>query len=84
MVLGVTNPSSLTEQNVQEVGYEKMIYHPDFAITSMENNLLLIKLKRYLHLDDHVQLVGLPSEPAPEGATCTVSTWAFSLCDVCE
>lgn len=84
VVLGVTNPSSRTEQNVQVVDYEKMIYHPYFSITSMENNLLLIKLKRYIQLDDHVKLVGLPTEPAPEGAMCTVSTWAFSFCDVCE
>lgn len=84
VVLGVTNPSSLTEQYVQVVGHEKMIYHPNFSITSMENNLLLIKLKRYIQLDDHVKLVGLPREPAPEAAKCTVSTWAFSLCDVCE
>ncbi|XP_016012676.1 serine protease 58 [Rousettus aegyptiacus] len=82
VVLGVTNPSSLTEQYVQVVGHEKMIYHPNFSITSMENNLLLIKLKRYIQLDDHVKLVGLPREPAPEAAKCTVSTWAFSLCDV--
>lgn len=84
VILGVTNPSNLTEQNVQVVGYEKKIHHPYFSITSIENNLMLIKLNKYVELNDYVSLAGLPNGSAPEDTACTVSTWAYNLCDVCE
>lgn len=72
------------EQNVQVVGDEKRINHPYFSITSIENNLLLIKLERYIKVNDYVKLVSLPREPAPENAMCTVSTWGYNRCDLCE
>lgn len=84
MILGVTNPSNHTEQHVQVVGYEKMIHHPYFSVTSVENNLMLIKLNRYIQLNNFVRLAGLPDGPAREGTMCTVSTWAYNMCDVCE
>ncbi|KAF6276198.1 serine protease 58 [Rhinolophus ferrumequinum] len=82
VILGVTNPSNLTEQNVQVVGYEKKIHHPYFSITSIENNLMLIKLNKYVELNDYVSLAGLPNGSAPEDTACTVSTWAYNLCDI--
>ncbi|XP_054420204.1 serine protease 58 [Pteronotus mesoamericanus] len=82
VMLGVTNPSSHTEQHVEEVGYEKMISHPYFLITSIENNLMLIKLERYIEVNDYVKLVSLPREPATENTMCTVSTWGFNRCDI--
>lgn len=84
MILGVTNPSNLTEQHVQVVGYEKKIHHPSFSVTSIENNLMLIKLNRHVVLNDYVRLAGLPNGTAPEATVCTVSTWAYNLCDICE
>ena len=84
MILGITNPSSHTERNVQVVGYEKMINHPYFSITSIENNLMLIKLERYINVNDFVKLVSLPREPATENTMCTVSTWGYNRCDLCE
>lgn len=84
MVLGVTNPSSLIEQDVQVVGYSKMINHPYFSITSIENNLMLIKLERYIEVNDYVKLVSLPKEPPRENTMCMVSTWAYNICDICE
>ncbi|XP_005875096.1 PREDICTED: serine protease 58 [Myotis brandtii] len=82
VVLGVTNPSSLTEQDVQVVGYSKMINHPYFSITSIENNLMLIKLERYIEVNDYVKLVSLPKEPPNENTMCMVSTWAYNTCDI--
>lgn len=61
-----------------------MIHHPHFSITSIENNLMLIKVNRFIQLNNFVRLAGLPNGPAPEGTMCTVSTWAYNLCDVCE
>ena len=65
------------------VGYEKMIRHPQFSITSIEHNLMLIKLQTHIALNDYVKMVSLPREPAAEDDMCTVSTWAYNLCDLC-
>ena len=61
-----------------------MINHPYFSITSIENNLMLIKLERYINVNDFVKLVSLPREPATENTMCTVSTWGYNRCDLCE
>ncbi|XP_016060540.1 PREDICTED: serine protease 58 [Miniopterus natalensis] len=82
VMLGITNPSKVTEQNVEVVGLVKMINHPDFLITSIENNLMLIKLKKYIFVKDYVKVVSLPEAPATEDTMCTVSTWAYNLCDI--
>ncbi|XP_070362743.1 probable inactive serine protease 58 [Equus asinus] len=81
VILGVTNPSNDKENNVQIVGYEKIIYHPYFSVASTENDLMLIKLKTNIQLNDYVNLVSLPTEPVSEKAMCTVSTWGYNLCD---
>ncbi|XP_036102032.1 probable inactive serine protease 58 [Molossus molossus] len=82
VVLGVTNPSSVSEENVQVVGYEKVINHPHFVITSIENNLMLIKLNKHVEVNDYVKLVSLPKEPVTEDTMCTVSTWAYNMYNV--
>lgn len=84
MILGITNPSDTNEDNVQVVGYEKIIHHPLFTISSIENDLMLIKLKTTIELNEYVRLVKLPKHVVPVGTTCTVSTWAYNICDSCE
>lgn len=84
VVLGVTNPSNVSEKNVQVVGYEKMINHPHFVITSIENNLMLIKLNQHIKVNDYVKLVSLPKDPVTEDTMCTVSTWAYNMYNVCK
>ncbi|XP_007950941.1 serine protease 58 [Orycteropus afer afer] len=79
VVLGATNPGDPNEKHVQVVNYEKVIRHPYFTVTSIEYDLMLIKLEREVHLNDYVQLVSLPHHDVPEHTTCTVSTWAYSL-----
>ncbi|XP_006861325.1 PREDICTED: serine protease 58-like [Chrysochloris asiatica] len=81
VVLGASNPGDLNERYLQVVGYEKMIHHPYFTVNSIEYDLMLIKLKREVHLNDYVQLVNLPHRDVPDNAVCTVSTWAYNLCD---
>ncbi|KAB1276213.1 putative inactive serine protease 58 [Camelus dromedarius] len=84
LILGVTKPSDTKEKHLQVVGYQKMIHHPQFSVTSIEHNLMLIKLKSYIELNDYVKLASLPKEPAAENTVCTVSTWAYNMCDLCE
>ncbi|GAB5568856.1 probable inactive serine protease 58 [Prionailurus iriomotensis] len=55
--------------------------HCNLPVTSIEYDLMLIKLREYIELNDYVKLVSLPEEPAPEEAMCMVSTWAYNLCD---
>lgn len=84
LILGVTKPSNIDEEKyVQVVGYEKMIHHPQFSITSIEHNLMLIKLQTHIELNNYVKIVSLPKEPAAEDNMCIVSTWAYNLCDHC-
>ncbi|KAM6201837.1 serine protease 58-like [Rhynchocyon petersi] len=82
VVLGATNPGDPDEDYLQVVESEKMVHHPHFTITSDEDDLMLIKLRTEIHLNDYVQLVTLPHKDVPENTMCTVSTWAYNLCDV--
>ncbi|KAM4874881.1 serine protease 58-like [Thomomys bottae] len=81
VVLGVTNPSDPTESHVQVMGYEKMIHHPQFSVALIEYDLMLIKLKRKVDLNDFVKVVSLPTQMVSKNTMCTVSTWAYNLCD---
>lgn len=45
---------------------------------------MLIKLERYIEVNDYVKLVSLPQEPPSENTMCMVSTWAYNICDICE
>ncbi|XP_006145133.1 serine protease 58 [Tupaia chinensis] len=82
VMLGVTNPSDPDEFNTQVIGYMKIIHHPHFTITSIDHDLMLIKLRREAKLNDHVKLISLPKEPAIVNTMCTISTWAYNVCDI--
>ncbi|XP_047416357.1 serine protease 58 [Sciurus carolinensis] len=82
VVLGITNPSDQKERNVQVVGYEKIIHHPYFSISSIQYDLMLIKLKRVIELNNYVKLVELPNQPVPVNTMCMVTTWGYNLCDI--
>ncbi|XP_042533016.1 serine protease 58 [Dipodomys spectabilis] len=82
VILGVTNPSDPTEDHVQVIGYEKMIHHPLFSVSSIEYDLMLIKLKRKVELNNYVKPLDFPQEMVSQDTTCIVSTWAYNLCDV--
>ncbi|XP_037691914.1 serine protease 58 [Choloepus didactylus] len=82
VVLGVVNPMNPNENTLQVVDYEKMIHHPYFLITSIEHDIMLIKLKKEIQLNNYVNLVSLPHQPAPARTMCTVSTWAYNICNI--
>ncbi|XP_048193682.1 serine protease 58 [Perognathus longimembris pacificus] len=84
VILGVTDPSDPTEDHVQVMGYEKMIHHPLFSISSIEHDLMLIKLTRKVEFNDYVKPVNLPKQMVSTNTMCTVSTWAYNLCDVAK
>nr|XP_004661215.1 putative inactive serine protease 58 [Jaculus jaculus] len=82
VIVGISNPNDPSEKDVQASGYEKMIHHPQFSVSSIEHDLMLIKLKRPFNLNDHVQVVNLPQRLPFRGMKCSVSTWAYNLCDL--
>lgn len=84
VILGVTNPADATEENVTVTGYEKMIHHPFFSISSISYDLMLIKLKKLIEPRNHIKTVALPQHIIPENTLCSVSTWAYNLCDSSE
>ncbi|XP_053464449.1 serine protease 58 [Nycticebus coucang] len=81
VILGITIPADPNEHYLQVVDYEKIIYHPQFSITSIDNDIMLIKLSKKVHLNSFVSVVNLPYQPAPVNSLCTVSTWGFNICD---
>ncbi|XP_004629090.1 serine protease 58 isoform X2 [Octodon degus] len=84
VVLGITNPSNSTERNVQMVGYEKMIHHPQFLVSSIEYDLMLIKLNRLVELNNYVNVVNLPKSAVKPKMICDVSTWAYNFCEMAK
>ncbi|XP_058154033.1 serine protease 58 [Dasypus novemcinctus] len=84
VVLGIINPSYLNRKFLQVVEYEKMIHHPYYLITSIEHDIMLIKLKRVIKLNKYTSLVRLPRHPVPEDTMCTVSTWAYNICNIAK
>ncbi|XP_008820149.1 serine protease 58 [Nannospalax galili] len=82
VVLGVTNPSDPKERNVEIIGHEKMIHHPYYSVSSIEYDLMLIKLKRVIRPSKYVEMAELPQYIIPKNTMCTVSTWAYNLCDL--
>lgn len=81
-MLGITNPSNIKEPNVQVIGYEKIIHHPYFSISSIQDDIMLIKLNRVAHLNNYVKLVKLPNQPVRVDTMCMVTTWGYNICDV--
>ncbi|XP_012580837.1 PREDICTED: serine protease 58-like [Condylura cristata] len=58
--------------------YHLFVHHPNFTRDSAENDLMLIKLKDPLMLNDEVKLAILPNTTDDrEGETCTVSGWGW-------
>ncbi|XP_008056839.1 serine protease 58 [Carlito syrichta] len=82
VILGITIPADSSEKHLQVVGYEKMIHHPQFSITSVNHDIMLIKLKRKIELNDHIKLANLPYQSVPVNTMCTVTTWSYNVCDI--
>lgn len=84
MILGITNPADPMERDVEVSDYEKIFHHPNFLVSSISHDLLLIKLKRRIKHSNYAKAVKLPQHIVSVNAMCSVSTWAYNLCDVSE
>ncbi|XP_042129056.1 serine protease 58 isoform X2 [Peromyscus maniculatus bairdii] len=81
VILGVTNPADVTEEHVEVTSSEKIIHHPYFSISSISYDLMLIKLKRRIRPSNYIKMAELPQHVIPVNTMCSVSTWAYNLCD---
>lgn len=79
VILGVTNPADATEENVMVTGYEKMIHHPYFSISSISYDLMLIKLKTLIAPRNHIKTVKLPQYVIPR-IPCVLSLPGPTIC----
>ncbi|XP_034375169.1 serine protease 58 [Arvicanthis niloticus] len=81
VILGISNPSDHLERDVEVSDYEKMFHHPHFSVSSITYDLMLIKLRRRIKHSNYAKAVKLPQHIVPANAMCSVSTWAYNLCD---
>ncbi|KAJ7993079.1 hypothetical protein DPEC_G00268710 [Dallia pectoralis] len=75
VVLGV---HYVYEKDAQKIHVKKKFPHPDYNITTMENDIMLLKLEKKASVNDHVRIIDLPQtrdEKAP--TNCLVSGWGL-------
>ncbi|NXV25172.1 KLK14 protein, partial [Cepphus grylle] len=63
------------EGTEQDRGVTAAIPHPAFDPTTLDNDLMLLRLERPVALGRAVRPVPLPRACAPPGTTCLVSGW---------
>uniref|UniRef100_A0A4X2M693 trypsin n=1 Tax=Vombatus ursinus TaxID=29139 RepID=A0A4X2M693_VOMUR len=68
-----------TDGNEQFIQSEKVIRHPRFSSWTLDNDILLIKLKTPAILNDYVNTISLPSACAPAGTECLISGWGNTV-----
>ncbi|XP_044533250.1 cationic trypsin-3-like isoform X2 [Gracilinanus agilis] len=76
--LGENNIRNI-EGNEQFVDVAKIILHPGFNMNTLDNDIMLIKLKTPAILNDRVATISLPKSRAFQGTECLVSGWGNTL-----
>uniref|UniRef100_A0A3Q3WQD4 trypsin n=1 Tax=Mola mola TaxID=94237 RepID=A0A3Q3WQD4_MOLML len=70
-----------SEGTEQFISSSRVIRHPRYSSYNIDNDIMLIKLKKPATLNQHVQPVALPSSCAPAGTMCVVSGWGNTMTD---
>ncbi|XP_068733580.1 uncharacterized protein [Montipora capricornis] len=65
----------ITEGNEQNIPVEKIILHPKFNTTNLQNDIALMKLKRPISFNSYVSSICIPDVDFPTGAVCYVTGW---------
>nr|XP_002721890.1 serine protease 1 [Oryctolagus cuniculus] len=69
----------VTEGSEQFISSSKVIRHPSYSSSTLNNDIMLIKLKSAASLNSKVAAVSLPSSCASAGTQCLVSGWGNTL-----
>ncbi|KAK3551420.1 hypothetical protein QTP70_017293 [Hemibagrus guttatus] len=67
------------EGTEQFISSAKIIRHPSYSSSTLNNDIMLIKLSRAATLNSYVKTVALPSGCAPAGTMCLISGWGNTL-----
>lgn len=78
VVLGTNNLAS-KESTQQTISSAKIIRHPDYSYSTLDNDIMLIKLATPAVLNRAVQTVALPTSCVATGTTCLISGWGNTL-----
>lgn len=63
----------------QYISSSKVIKHPKYSSSTVDNDIMLIKLSKAATLNSKVATVSLPSSCASAGTQCLVSGWGNTL-----
>ncbi|XP_050640931.1 trypsin-2-like isoform X2 [Macaca thibetana thibetana] len=67
------------EGTEQFINAAKIIRHPKYNPTTLDNDIILIKLSRPAVINDHVSTISLPTAPLAPGTECLISGWSNTL-----
>ncbi|NXI37847.1 TRY1 protein, partial [Galbula dea] len=76
--LGRTN-LGITESTQQLISAAKIIRHPGYSASTLDNDIMLIKLATPAQLNKAVQTIPLPTSCVTTGTTCLISGWGNTL-----
>ena len=74
MRLGEDN-INVVEGNEQFISASKSIVHPSYNSNTLNNDIMLIKLKSAASLNSRVASISLPTSCASAGTQCLISGW---------
>uniref|UniRef100_A0AAR2IM96 trypsin n=1 Tax=Pygocentrus nattereri TaxID=42514 RepID=A0AAR2IM96_PYGNA len=69
----------VNEGTEQFISSSKVIRHPNYDSNTLNNDIMLIKLKSAATINSYVRTVPLPSTCAPAGIWCLISGWGNTL-----
>lgn len=78
VLLGKHNLAS-TESTQQVVSSAKVIRHPSYSSSTLNNDIMLIKLATSAQLSRAIQTIPLPTSCVTAGTTCLISGWGNTL-----
>ncbi|XP_023689004.1 trypsin-1 isoform X2 [Paramormyrops kingsleyae] len=70
---------AVNEGNEQFISSQKIIRNPNYSSSTLNNDIMLIKLSKPATLTSYVKTVALPSSCAPAGTMCLISGWGNTL-----
>ncbi|XP_043087856.1 trypsin-2-like isoform X2 [Puntigrus tetrazona] len=72
------------ESSEQSILSERAIRHPKFDSSTLDNDIMLIKLSKPVTLNKYVKPLNLPKSCAPPDTACRVSGWGITMNDMVD
>uniref|UniRef100_A0A2K6P0D9 Peptidase S1 domain-containing protein n=1 Tax=Rhinopithecus roxellana TaxID=61622 RepID=A0A2K6P0D9_RHIRO len=70
---------NVLEGTEQFINAAKIICHPDYNPTTLDNDIMLMKLSTPAVINDYVSTIPLPTAPPAPGTECLISGWGNTL-----